>query len=138
MAISRYLARKHGLNGSGEAEAARIDVVNEGVTDMYNKWGIAKFHGEESKREAEVAKFVKEELPVSLGYFSKIYEKNNKTFLVGNKLSYADLHLFQALEKVRKEPGVSDVLARFSVKELYDKVAALPKIKAYQQSKPYA
>jgi len=137
MAITRYLARKYGLNGDNENETTLIDVANEGVSDLFSKWVTAKFTGEEAKREEAVAKFTNEVFPVWLGYFSKLYEKNNKTFLVGQRLSYADLHLFHALNRLSAEPGAADILARFSIKEFQGKIAAIPRIKAYYDAKPY-
>ena len=35
-AIERYLARRHGLYGNSDAEAAMIDVICEGEADLFN------------------------------------------------------------------------------------------------------
>ncbi|KAL6057181.1 glutathione [Balamuthia mandrillaris] len=143
-AIARYLANKHGFNGANETEAALIDQFNEGVVDFSNASTKILFGPEASKAEL-YSKFLSEDLPKWLGFFERALAKNGSNgFFVGEKVSYADLHLFAMsgilfrLESLFKLEGAREVFERFEqVQAAHEKVANLPKIKAYYDTKPY-
>ena len=91
----------------------------------------------ESKKRSEL--FIKERIPKFLGWYEKLLARNTskKGWLIGAKLSYPDLSLFQVVEGLRyalpnamkkAEKDVPRVI------ELRDKVAARPNIKAYLAS----
>jgi len=76
--IIRYLAKKHGFNGSNEHEALEIDILKEGVDDMMMEFARAKwFNTDESKREEDVKKFLEEGLPKRLAQFQRALEGNH-------------------------------------------------------------
>ena len=76
--IIRYLAKKHGFNGSNEQEALEIDILKEGVDDMMMEFARAKwFNTDESKREEDVKKFLEEGLPKRLAQFQRALEGNH-------------------------------------------------------------
>ena len=58
---------------------------------------------EEQKREAKrrAENFTAERLPKFLNYFERVLTRNGGRVLVGNKLSYVDLSLFQMIEGLR-------------------------------------
>ncbi len=91
----------------------------------------------ESKKRSEL--FIKERIPKFLGWYEKLLARNTskKGWLIGAKLSYPDLSLFQVVEGLRyalpnamkkAEKDVPRVI------ELRDKVAARSNIKAYLAS----
>jgi glutathione S-transferase len=91
----------------------------------------------EAKRRA--ADFLEERVPKYLGYFETVLERNpaGPAFLVGESLTYADLSMFQIVEGMRYaflramarlETAAPKLLA------LHDRVADLPRIKAYLAS----
>ena len=145
--ILLYLGERHGL--APKAEAARLwvnqiqltiaDLVVE-AHDVHHPIGANLYYEDqkpESKRRA--AWFRGERMGMFLGWFETILTRNPKgpKFLVGAKLSYADLSLFQAVEGLRyafpkamerAEGDVPNVIA------LHDRVAARPGIKAYLAS----
>jgi glutathione S-transferase len=119
-AIARHIARKHGYNGANALEEALIDQANEGVVDAFTA----------------IAKAIWETLPAQLTNFEKLLEKNgNNGFLVGSKLSYADVTLWVALQLVfSRIEGSRDALLGsgfLAVKKLFDAVAQRERIKAY-------
>jgi glutathione S-transferase len=135
-AIARHLARKHGYNGTNAHEEALIDQANEGVGDVLN--GLVKvIFATPAEQQAEAKeKLVKETLPGQLTSFEKLLEKNgNNGFLVGSKLSYADLSLWVSLRLVfTRIEGTSEdsLLGAFpAVKKLYTTVSERERIKAY-------
>lgn len=139
-AINRYLARKHGYNGSNEQEATQIDVVNEGVGDLVTKLVEITYRAEESKKAELQAAAVRDWLPNQLTIFANFLEKNGSNgFLVGNKPSYADIHLFTALAGWKTHvAGAGDVInSNATIKNFLDSIAERPKIKAFYASNPY-
>jgi glutathione S-transferase len=83
---------------------------------------------------------VAEFLPGQLELFSKLLEKNgNNGFLVGSKLSYADLGLWGAVSAFIIHAGAGEVVEKFpTVKAFLDGVSARDKIKAYLARGVYA
>jgi glutathione S-transferase len=73
-----------------------------------------------------------------LGYFERVLQRNGGPYLVGRRLTYIDLSLFQIVEGLRYafpkrmkhfEKKIPGVVA------LHDRVARRPRIKAYMNSK---
>ena len=145
--ILAYLGERHGL--APKSEAGRLwtnqiqltvaDFVTE-IHDVHHPIGSA-FYYEDQKREARrrAAWFRDERLARFLGWFESILARNPKgpKVLVGARLTYADLSLFQLVEGLRYafpkamgrvEAGCPLVVA------LHDRVAARPRIAAYLAS----
>lgn len=88
----------------------------------------------EAKRRALA--FCSTRMPKFLGWFEQIVNRNpaGPRFLIGGKVSYADLSLFQLVEGLRYAfPNAAErALARTpAVRDLHDRVAALPRVAAY-------
>ncbi|ELR15158.1 glutathione transferase subfamily protein [Acanthamoeba castellanii str. Neff] len=135
-AIARHLARKLGFNGADAHEEALIDQANEGVVDTITAMAEPIFRTPAALQTEAKQKLVRETLPAHLAMFEKLLEKNgNKgAFLVGAKLSYADLNLWVALELVfaRVEGSRDALLGAFpAVKKLIESVSGRERIKAY-------
>jgi len=145
--ILLHLGARHGL--APKAEAARLwtnqiqltvaDFVTE-AHDVHHPIGAA-FYYKDQKREAKrrAAWFRDERMARFLGWFEAILARNPKgpKFLVGARLSYADLSLFQVVEGLRY--AFPKAMARVEadcplVIALHDRVAARPRIAAYVAS----
>jgi len=77
-------------------------------------------------------------VPKFLGYFEQVLRKNGGTYLVGRRLTYVDLSLFQIIDGLRY--AFPKPMKRFEKKipglvALHDRVAARPRINAYLASK---
>jgi glutathione S-transferase len=77
-------------------------------------------------------------VPKFLGYFERVLQKNGGQYLIGRRLSYVDLSLFQIVEGLRY--AFPKHMKRFEKKvpgviALHDRVANRPRIKAYLASK---
>ena len=101
----------------------------------------SSLHDEDQQPEAlrRAAVFCRERLPKYLHWFEAIIGRNpaGNRHLVGGKLSYADLSLFQLVEGLRYAfpRATQAVLAGTpGVLALHGRVAALPKVKAYLAS----
>ncbi len=76
-------------------------------------------------------------VPKFLGYFERVLKQNGGTYMVGRRLSYVDLSLFQIVEGLRY--AFPKRMKRFEKKvplliALHDRVAKRPRIKAYLAS----
>jgi len=140
-AIVRYLAKKHGYNGSNDHEEAHIDQANEGVTDLLAKIVEVVFRTPEEQRPQAIEKFNQETLPAQLAIFSKLLEKNgNNGHLVGSKLSYADLSLWGVLKiAFKRMKGTQEVCEKFAnITSFVHSVESRDRIKAYLARDVYA
>jgi glutathione S-transferase len=77
-------------------------------------------------------------VPKFLGYFEEILQRNGGNYVLGRRLCYADLSLFQIVEGLRY--GFPKRMKRFEKKiprliALHDRVAKRPRIAAYLASK---
>jgi glutathione S-transferase len=76
-------------------------------------------------------------VPKYLGYFERLLESNNGSYLTGRRLTYVDLSLFQIVEGLRYAfPNRMKGFERDipGLVGLHDRVAARPNIKAYLSS----
>lgn len=96
---------------------------------------------EDQKKEAKrrAADFIADRIPKYLGYFERILKRNPKGggYLLGRKVFYVDLSLFQIIEGLRY--AFPRAMARLKRKhplsiELHDRVAARPRLAAYLSS----
>ncbi len=77
-------------------------------------------------------------VPKFLGYFERVLHTNGGQYLIGRRLSYVDLSLFQIIEGLRY--AFPKRMKRFEKKipgvvALHDRVARRPRVKAYLASK---
>jgi glutathione S-transferase len=94
---------------------------------------------EEQKPAAKrrTADFWRYRMPKFFGYFERVLKNNGGKFMVGRRLSYVDLSMFQIIEGLRY--AFPKRMKRFERRVpllvgLHDRVAARPRIKAYLAS----
>ena len=115
------------------------DMVDE-AHDTHHPVGTELYY-EDQKREAlrRAREFCATRLSKYLQWFESIIVRNpaGQRHLVGGRLSYADLSLFQVVEGLRYAfpTATATVLsATPEVARLHDRIAALPKVAAYLRS----
>ena len=145
--ILQYLAPRLDLVPKNEAsrlwahqlQLTIADWLHE-AHDTHHPLGNALYYEEqtaEAKKRAAI--FTANRMPKFLGYFERILKHNSKgrDFILGKKLSYVDLSLFQMIEGLRYafprtmaklEPQYPRLIA------LHDRVSARPRIAAYLSS----
>jgi glutathione S-transferase len=143
--ILLYLGGRHDL--APRTEAGRLwahqlqltlaDLVAE-AHDTHHPLGASLYY-EEQRHEARAraANFLKLRAPKLLGYFERVLAKSGGPWLLGRRLTYADLSLFQAVAGLRYAfPKAMKRLERKvpRVVALHDRVAERPRIKAYLAS----
>lgn len=91
-AILRYLARKYDLYGSTNQEAARVDMINDGVEDLRGAYTVLIYQNYEEGKDAYV-----KALPDKLRPFENLL-KDTKGYILGEKMTFADYNLFDLLD----------------------------------------
>ena len=145
--ILQYLAPT--LKLVGRSEQSRVwtqqiqltiaDMVSE-AHDTHHPIGVGLTY-EDQQPEAlrRATEFCRKRIPKYLRWFETIVMRNpaGPRYLVGGKLSYADLSLFQLIEGLSYAfpKATQQVLAKTpGIGQLHDRVAALPKVAAYLRS----
>lgn len=128
IAIARYLARKYHLLGKDEVEAAKIDVLIDGLEDLRSRRLNAK-------TDEEKAKFANEVAPQWLGYFETVLKNNGTGFAVGNSFSLADIALYLAADGLNGTHP--EVIGKFEhLVKHHQTIGARPKIAAWIARRP--
>ncbi len=145
--ILSYLGDRHGLAPATEAgrlwanqlQLTVTDFVKE-IHDTHHPLGAGLYY-EDQKPEAKryTAQFLAARLPKYLGYFERVLEQNPRgdKFLVGGKLTYPDLSVFQLVEGSRYAlpRGMAKAEKKLPrVVALHDRVAARPRVAKYLAS----
>lgn len=145
--ILQYLAPT--LKLVGRSEQARVwtqqiqltiaDIVAE-AHDTHHPVGVGLYY-EDQKPEAlrRATEFCRTRMPKYLQWFERIVVHNpaGSRHLVGGKLSYADLSLFQLIEGLRyafPQAASRALDATPGIVAVHDRVAGLPRLAAYLQS----
>ena len=146
-AILQYLGPRLKLVGRSEAARAWTNQIQLTIADLvteahdtHHPVGPALYYEDQKPEALRLAKaFCAERMPKFIGWFEHIIERNpaGSRHLVGNRLSYADLSLFQLVEGLRYAFPVTagKVLATTPlVTALRDRVADVPRVAAYLKS----
>ena len=145
--ILLHLGPKLGLAPSDEAGRLWTHQLQLTVTDFLSEahdthHPIASgLYYEDQKPESKhrAADFLESRAPKYLGWFETVLDRNpdGPQHLVGRESTYADLSLFQMIEGMRY--AFPRAMQRIEAKiprlvTLHDRIAALPKLKAYLES----
>jgi len=145
--ILQFLGPRLGLVPKDQESRLWVHQLQLTITDWVAEIGLTHhpianaLYYEEQKEEAKkrASFFTSQRIPKFMGYYEKILTQNGnaRPYLLGRKICYADLSLFQVIEGLRYafpkamakvEPNCPRVVA------LHDKVMARPRIKKYLAS----
>ncbi|KAL5516286.1 hypothetical protein EMCRGX_G001573 [Ephydatia muelleri] len=122
-AILRYIAKVNGLSGADDTEAAVIDMLANEVADLKQAFTGLVYNPNMESLKADWLVGVKPKLQ----RFSKYL--GTRSWLVGEKISYADFLFYETLEGHRSfQPALFDD---------YPNLKSLPAISAYLKSSDY-
>lgn len=146
--ILHFLGPRLGLAPASEAGRLAVHQVQLTIADL-----VAEVHDthhpiatslyyEDQKAEAQrrAGHFIRERIPKFLGYFERELSRNEKSrgrFIVGGRISYADLSLFQVLSGLEYAFPRSMARLRRKFPNLYrlqSTVAERPRLAAYLSS----
>ncbi|KAG3289642.1 glutathione S-transferase A1 [Ictidomys tridecemlineatus] len=130
-AILNYIATKHNLYGKDMKERVLIDMYTEGMADLNEMIMLLPLCPADQK-DAKIALIKDRTKNRYLPVFEKVLKSHGQDYLVGNKLSRADIHLTELLYYV--EEVDSSLLANFPLlKALKTRISNLPSVKKFLQ-----
>lgn len=143
--ILHWLGPRIGLSPKSEADRLWVHQMQLTITDLVveihdthhpvTSWLYFEEQVPSAKRRTK--DFWRYRVPKFLGYFETILARNRGNYLLGRKLCYADLSLFQIVEGLRY--AFPKRMKRFEKKvprviALHDRIAKRPRIAAYLKS----
>ncbi|KAM7062046.1 uncharacterized protein M8220_001988 [Acridotheres tristis] len=130
-AIMSYIAGKYNLYGKDLKERALIDMYVEGISDLMQMILVFPFSPPDAKEknlESIKERATNRYFPV----FEKVLKQHGQDFLVGNKFSWADVQLMEAILAV--EEKIPAVLSGFPQLQVFKtKMSNMPTIKKFLQ-----
>jgi len=131
-AIEKYLASIYGLNGDNELEAAYIEMITNQINDVTLS-ALPFFEKDEKVKDEKFSKQFQEKIIPSMKYIEN--QMNNNEFLVGKKLSYADLFVMQIILYFKRAfpkylPEIPKLCA------LSDRISQMEGVKQYIDNRP--
>jgi len=136
-AIERYAAKVAHLYGANELDAAKIDQVTEGVSDLLVKFRATYQEKDAENKKKMVEAYFKDEFPKWAGFLEALLKSNNggAGYFVGNGATYADIHFYVYTYGVTEANG--NAWKAFPLLEaLRARVAARPNIAAWLAARP--
>ena len=134
LVIARYVAEKHGLGGANDWENALIDSALDALSDGIQKIAPIVFEKDEAKK-AELKKTAEEEIHFTLTNLEKFAAANKDGWLVGSKVTYGDLAVFNALSNLAGFwPAVLDKYTTLA--QIKQRVEELPRIAKWLKDRP--
>ncbi|XP_070442305.1 glutathione S-transferase A1-like isoform X2 [Equus przewalskii] len=130
-AILNYIAAKYNLYGKDIKERALIDMYIEGVADLNAKFRPLPVTPPDEK-DAKITLIKESTTNRYLPAFENVLKSHGQDYLVGNRLSRADIHLVELLYLVEElDPNL---LANFPLlKALKTRISNLPTVKKFLQ-----
>ncbi|KAH1010246.1 hypothetical protein HUJ05_004565 [Dendroctonus ponderosae] len=131
IAISRYLAKQVKLVGKDDIEDMEIDAIVDVLMDFRSK--VAKYHydGDEAAKEAYAKTLFGEIVPYYLEKLDK-QAKENGGYLVGGKLTWADLILVGSIDYMNFMAKKELLAGAPNLLKVKENVAAVPNKKMQQ------
>jgi glutathione S-transferase len=128
---------EHGRLFVNQLQLTIADVVAE-AHDVHHPVASGLYY-KDQKREAKRAAqhFTTERIPKYLGYFDSVLEGSGGPYLLGRRISYADLSLFQLVEGLRYAfPHAMDIAEKKlpHIEPLCERIAMRPRIADYLAS----
>ena len=134
-ACARFLATEFNLAGRNNLEKAQVDEMIDVIQDLLNAWYYAFY---DVPDEAEQKKFLETKSATGMCQIEKKLESRGGQFLVGNAFSWADLHLFFYVTDLKLMSGKDVDASCPKIRNLVNRVANIPNIKAWVEKRPPA
>nr|QUF59407.1 glutathione S-transferase GSTS6/7-5 [Brachionus angularis] len=128
LAIARYLGNEFNLNGRNATETALIDMYGSQVADLFNSLGMVRISNLTEST-------FNQTWGTNLRFFETRLERNRNGYLVGSRLSWADIYLSQITERL--ENRKNEVLNNFPrIRDLDQKIRSLSRIAEWIRNRP--
>ena len=125
------------LTGKTDLEAALVDMYGHQITDLLNECNEqirARFAKDEEREKRSIAR-LKEAWPKNLSFFEARLKENKSGYLVGDGLTWADLHLYAVLDWLFEKRA--ETIGNYAlVKQLAERVEAHPRVAEWLKNRP--
>jgi glutathione S-transferase len=136
LAITRYLARKYGLTGANEVEAAKCDEYVDTIGEVRVHWFAYYFEKDAAKKETLKKELLDVILPKYFGKYETILKSSSGPYLLGDQLAWADIVMAHSLE-FYEDFIDKNICKNFpSLQKLKEEVYNVPNIKAWINNRP--
>merc|ERR1711963_275358 len=137
MAIAKFLAELCKVEGTTILEKAKAEEVVLAINGIFESVTKCLF-APEGERAGLKKKLIEETLPQKFGQLEGRLCLNGGQFFSGNAFTYADIMLVVLQDNLRSNMiGAGDLIEKFpKMCNLYQRVTALPTIKAWRGSRP--
>ncbi|KAK6174839.1 hypothetical protein SNE40_013409 [Patella caerulea] len=135
--IARYLAREFSLDGKNNYEKLLTDTIVDRIIQIRELFIRLMLAKDTDIRAVTEKKFVEEQLAAALNLIEKHGQENKCTgdFLVGDKLSWADLAVFDMMDHiVAFKPNALDNHPKIAA--IFKLVPSLPRLSQYLTNRP--
>ncbi|XP_053919184.1 glutathione S-transferase [Cuculus canorus] len=130
-AILSYIAAKYNLYGKDLKERAWIDMYVEGTTDLMGMIMSLPLQAAETK-DKHLALIIERATTRYFPVYEKALKTHGQDYLVGNKLSWADIQLLEAI--LMAEECKADILSAFPQLQAFKgRISNVPTIKKFLQ-----
>jgi len=134
-AICRYLANQHGLAGKDDFQKALVDQYAANIDDLLAGARPAFFEQDPEKKAELYRSFAQDKLIPHLKVIESHLAANGAGYLVGDKLTWADLSYYSFLTFALE--NVATILDDAPLtKALVDRVGDIPSIKSWVERRP--
>ncbi|XP_042313380.1 glutathione S-transferase-like, partial [Sceloporus undulatus] len=125
-AILSYIAGKYNLYGKDLKERALIDMYVEGTGDLLMMLMYLPFKTDD--KEQHKALTIERATTRYFPVYEKVLKDHGQDFLVGNKFSWADVHLLETI--LESEEVKPDILSKFPLLQAFKtRISNIPTIK---------
>jgi len=131
MAVARFLGKEFGLGGATNVENGLMDAIVDSISEAIEKQYTAYlFEKDEVKKVELQKKFNEEVLP---GLLKNLERALTGDYLVGGKVSWADIVLYHFVKELPAQDALKDAP---KVAGVVERVANLPNIKKWVETRP--
>jgi len=137
LAIHRFVANQFGFMGTTPVEAAEIDALCEDVTDVYRN--LLAIRATDEQRKEKIAKYFTDEFFGEwMSKFTRALKANEdgKSWLVGKKISLADVVFFTLIDNVKARLGAESFKALPEIDAHHHRVATHKGIAEWIKTRP--
>jgi glutathione S-transferase len=134
--IARYLAKKFNLAGQGEREQAEVDMFADQITDMQNEKFRSHAQTDATRKADLKRKFYEEMVTGNFRVFEKRLAQTKSGLFASSGLTFADLHLFNAVDCFDKDRQQELMMEFKLIKQLNESVQATPGVSEYLKTRP--
>eukprot|EP00058_Branchiostoma_floridae_P019850 XP_002605340.1 hypothetical protein BRAFLDRAFT_212492 [Branchiostoma floridae] len=129
-AIGRLIAKKIGMAGKTDLEAARADMITDGLEDLI---GLKMSFFFTEKDENKKKEFVEKTLQPALDLFETLASAEG--YFVGNSLTWSDIGFFNMMDFITAEyPGALDGYCKLN--KVIDNVKSNPGVTKWLKERP--